>query len=630
MELLRFHGVSKDYGYRPVLRDVSFRISAGQKLGLIGANGAGKTTIVNLLLSADSPNGGVITRAPGLRVGHVPQYVDVPPRRTVIDVILADHHRAEAALRDAEHRLAGARSSDVAAATETYNAALASYNAAGGDSFDARARGMLDALGLAGRSEQPVEQLSGGEKNVLSLAQALLAEPDLLVLDEPGNHLDFAGLSWLERFLNQFRGAILIVSHNRYLLDRVVSGILRLHNGRIDAYAGNYSAYRAQELRDKLAQQADYVANQKRLAQLEELVRRFREIASVRPDPAWGKRLRARVSQLERERAQAVERPEAETSPLRMRLSSKGSKADIALQVRSYAKAYGDLVLFENGDIDISCGERVALVGPNGSGKTTFVREVVERGGWDDSTIRVGPSLRVGYCAQNQELLDDRLTVLDQVLFEEGMTRQRAFDVLGRFLFGENDFDKRVGDLSGGERNRLQLALIFVRQPDFLILDEPTNHLDIPACEAIEDALSDFKGTVLVISHDRYFLDKVAERVIEVRDRQFEPFVGNFSEYWAARAPTLPSAQARVSTRRHARERKPTQPRQKPRATVEGAAALQALIEEAERERVVLERRMSDAFSRGDHREGTRASHVLAEHQKRLDRLYAEWMAADA
>jgi ATP-binding cassette, subfamily F, member 3 len=236
------------------------------------------------------------------------------------------------------------------AALDAYEAARAAYERAGGDGLRSRAVAMLDALGLAGRGEQRVGALSGGEKNVLSLTQALLAEPDLLVLDEPGNHLDFAGIAWLEGFLTRFRGAVLLISHNRYLLDRVVTSILHLDDGRVTSYAGNYSAYRATALRAKLAQRADYVADQKRLAQLEALVKRFEEIARRTADPAWGKRLRARKSQLNRAKEDATEKPAAEASKIRMNFTAEASRADIALQVRGYSKAFGERRLFEGAE----------------------------------------------------------------------------------------------------------------------------------------------------------------------------------------------------------------------------------------------------------------------------------------
>jgi ATP-binding cassette subfamily F protein 3 len=634
MEILRFASVGKDYGHRLVLRDVSFRINAGQKVGLIGANGAGKTSILRLITGEEPATSGVITRAASLRVGYVPQHVEETGDATAMQRLLAANTAAHDALRAAEAALAAAASDALDAAMASYDAAHEAYERAGGDAFPSRAAGMLDALGLGGRAETPVRALSGGEKNVLSLAGALLAEPELLVLDEPGNHLDFAGIAWLEDFLAKFAGAVLIVSHNRYLLDRVVDTILLLEDGAVREYAGNYSAYRATQLRDKLAQRADYVANQKRLAQLEELVKRFQEYAKRTADPAWGKRLRARKSQLERERAQAVERPAAEASKLKMQLNAEGSRADVALQVRGYRKSFGERVLFDDASMDIATGERVALVGPNGAGKTTLLRDIVAHGDWGDPHIRIGPSLRVGYCAQAQETLDEARTVIGEILQFEGMNHDRAFNVLRQFLFTRDDLDKRVGMLSGGERNRLQLAKLNVQQPDFLILDEPTNHLDIPACEVIEDVLSNFKGTVLLVSHDRYLLDKIADRVIELRGGGFAPFEGNFSEFWLSRQAEARRQTARVTTR--AKQREPTVSKQSqagaPAVQVASpaVAALQRRIEEAEAERLRLEQRVSAAFTRGDHREGAAASKRLERHRARLDDLYEQWAAAEA
>jgi ATP-binding cassette subfamily F protein 3 len=651
MEVLRFANVRKDYGHRLVLRDVSFRINAGQKAGLIGANGAGKTSIIRLITGEEPASGGAITRAPSLRVGYVPQHVEDTGDMTAMQRLLAGNTAAHDALRAAEAALATASSDALDASMTSYDAAHEAYEHAGGDAFPSRAAGMLDALGLAGRAETPVRALSGGEKNVLSLAGALLAEPELLVLDEPGNHLDFAGIAWLEDFLAKFAGAVLIVSHNRYLLDRVVDTIFVLEDGAVREYPGNYSAYRATQLRDKLAQRADYVANQKRLAQLEELVKRFQEYAKRTADPKWGKRLRARKSQLEREREQAVERPAAEASKLKLRLNAEGSRADVALQVRGYSKAFGERVLFDDASLDIATGDRVALVGPNGAGKTTLLRDIIDRGDWGDAHIRIGPSLRVGYCAQSQETLDDARTVIGEILQFEGMNHDRAFNVLRQFLFTRDDLDKRVGMLSGGERNRLQLAKLNVQQPDFLILDEPTNHLDIPACEVIEDVLSSFKGTVLLVSHDRYLLDKIADRVIELRDGGFAPFEGNFSEFWLSRQAERRQT-ARVATRAKQRDvadskggaqpppavndgARTSRGPHPPPAAASGArttdvAALQRRIEEAEAERLRLEQRVSAAFTRGDHREGAAASKQLERHRARLDDLYEQWAAAEA
>jgi len=622
MLLAKFENVTKLYGVQTVLDGASFQISSGRKLGLIGPNGSGKTTILRILLGQEPPTEGRAHRAGGVRVGYVPQHVTFDPEQTVMEHVLAEHGRVEAALRHEEEALATASGEEMPRALAAYQRARDAFDRIGAERFPAKAEAMLDALGLPGRGGQRIARLSGGERNILSLAEALLAEPDLLVLDEPGNHLDYMGLAWLEDFLNRFAGAVLVVSHNRYLLDGVVDGVLELSRGTVRYFEGGYSSYRAKRLGELVAQQADYVANQKRLARLEALVKKFAEIARRTADPAWGKRLRARRSQLAREKRQAVDKPDLGPAAMCLDLATDASRANVALQIRGYSRAFGEQSLFEDAELDVACGERVALVGPNGCGKTTLLRDIIAHGSWEHSTIRIGPSLTVGYCAQGQEVLDDDRTIVEEIKAVQPMGEHEALRLLGRFLFGRDDLHKRVAELSGGERNRLQLARLMVQRPDFLILDEPTNHLDIPAREAIEEALDEFEGTILAVSHDRYFLDKVVRRVVEVRGRKLVSYAGSFGDFWLARqASGAVGAVGRVSTRHKHRASG-----RKARAD---ARDLERRIDDLERTKAELESRIAVALAANDRREARRATKHLHRLQTDLDGLYGKWMAMD-
>ncbi len=624
MQVASLHNITTHYGGQNVLRGVSFGINAGEKLGLIGANGSGKTTILRILMGQEEPVGGTVVLASGTRVGYVPQYVEGDDDELVIDWLLAEHLALAEELRLREEKLAAATGDEVEAAMRAYQEARDGYDRIDADLWPERALKILGSLGLQGKERQKIGSLSGGEKNVLSLARALLDEPDFLVLDEPGNHLDFMGLAWLEEFLIKFKGAVLIVSHNRHTLDRVVEGILTLEDGRVTRYEGGYSAYRATRLRDLLAQQADYGANQKRLAQVEALVKRLELTARARPSTAAGKRLRARRSQLAREKAQAVDKPTMGVSAIAADFGGERTQANIVLQLRGYSKAFGELSLFENVDFDITSGERVAIVGPNGSGKTTLLRDIVTNGEWENEVIRIGPSIRTGYAAQEQEVLKGDRTIIEELMESPPPSSETAaFALLRKFLFNRDDLRKQVSNLSGGERNRLQLARLTKLKPNFLILDEPTNHLDIPAREAVEDALSEYEGSILVVSHDRYFLDKIVNRVVELQDRRLVSFDGNFSEFWQARNEPLPRETGRVATR-GADRRRARADRAEQRADV---ATLERRISEAEEQKLDLEQRAVEAFERRDSREGRRLSRQLERLRGMLENLYRQWTA---
>ena len=609
--MVSFHHVSKHYGGHDVLTDVSFQVNPGDRVGLIGANGAGKSTVLHLLLGAQRPSAGSVVVGPDLKIGHVPQQLEAAPAMKMRDFLLGQVAPVEEALRAAERALAEAAEEQMAGALQRYQSARDRYEAAGGDQAGWQADRVLQHVGLTHAGAAAVGQLSGGERNLLALARALMMDPGLLVLDEPGNHLDYAGLEWLEEALVTFAGAVLLVSHNRRLLDRTVTRILELKGGRVREYAGNYSEYQLTRLQGLVAQRADYVASQKRIAQLQALVARLAAIAAVRTDKAHGKRLRARRSQLAREETRAVARPDVKDSAVSVVLPEAESRANVALQVNGYHRSFGDRVLFRDAHLAIACGERLALVGPNGCGKSTLLRDIVTLGDWEHPVLRVGPSLTIGYCAQHQETLEEDQTILQAFLAMGLGNRQAVLAALSGYLFGWDDLDKPVGALSGGERNRLQLAAAVQRKASFLILDEPTNHMDIPSCEAIEDALADYSGTVLVVSHDRYLLDKVATAVVEVRDQGLHRFPGGFSEYWVWRKrldrPALPAVAKP--------ERQPADP------------PMEARIERLESEKQELERQVSQALQSGDRTAERRHTARLHRVVRQIDRLYEEWAA---
>jgi len=624
MQVATLNNISAHFGGQDVLKGVSFSINSSDRLGLIGANGSGKTTILRVLMGEEEPSKGSVTLASGTRLGYVPQYVDGDDDDLVMDWLLAEHIALGDALKASEDRLASASSDGAEAALNAYQDALENYDRYETDRWPQRAPRILDSLGLNGKEGQIIGSLSGGEKNILSLARALLIEPNFLVMDEPGNHLDFMGLAWLEEFLLRFKGAVLVVSHNRHTLDRVAQGILELEDGKVTRYKGGYSEYRSTKLRDLISQQADYGSNQKRLAQLEALVKRLELTARARPSLTAGKRLRARRSQLKRENAQAVEKPTMDVSAIDANFGSEKTQSNIVLRLRGYNKAYGDMSLLEDVDFDLSSGERVAIIGPNGSGKTSLLRDVISEGSWDNDTVRIGPSVRLGYAAQEQEVLEGNKTILDVIMEAPPRSNETtAFAHLRKFLFDRHDLNKKVSNLSGGERNRLQLARLTKLKPNFLILDEPTNHMDIPAREAIEEALDEYDGSILVVSHDRYFLDKVVNRVVELEDRDLVSFDGNFSEFWQARREPLTRETGRVTTRGSNRR----ETRAKHAEERSGLASLERRIKEAEADKLDLENRVGQAFENRKDKDGRRLNKQLERVSGLLEDMYEQWVS---
>jgi ATP-binding cassette subfamily F protein 3 len=628
MPLVECIELHKDWSGTSIIESATFSIQPGEKVGMVGRNGCGKTSLLRILEGSDQDYRGLVRRSLGLSIALVEQRFEPPAGKSCVETLLEETEKIRARIAVLEENLSSAT------ALDAYGVLTAKYAAAGGELAEEGARRLLGRAGLASVADAPAAALSGGEKNVLGLAR--MDGPDLLLLDEPGNHLDFAGLAWLEEFIRGERRAILMVSHNRQLLDRSVDRILELEDTRISAYAGGWSSYRLEKLRKAAAQGKDWQADRKKIERLEALVRRFADIARARPDPAWGKRLRARRHQLERERAAAAERPDLGGKKMRVAFGESSTKSDYALIVKGYSKAYGARLLIEGAELDLLAGERAALVGPNGSGKTSFIRDLVAaEGRWDEGgSIRVGPSMRIGYCAQEQEVFQGDLSVIAE--FEAlGGRADEVWKLLRRYLFDRSVLDMAVRDLSGGERNRLQIARAVFLGATFLVLDEPTNHLDIEGREALEEGLSEYGGTILAVSHDRWFLEKVAERIVLLEEGRFVPYEGSFAEYWRDLGAPRAGIKSGIEGRGRAvaagaggsRHAKATQslPSSSP-AALGGtrARAIEDRITSLEKRREELERVSAAATADRDFARAGRAAGDAAAAARLLEGLYSE------
>lgn len=546
-------GVNYTYFDRPVLSDLSWEIQAGQKIGLVGANGGGKSTLLQLLLGRLTPDAGAIFRKRELTIGYLPQDLGGDPEvdmaRSMLETVLSGSPEIaglRSALAEREAQMAEPEvysdATRLARVLEAHGKLLHAYEAAGGLTFENRARSTLRDLGLLESDfDRPLAILSGGQAKLAALARLLVWGPDLLLLDEPDNHLDVTGKERLEKLVRAYPGAVVIVSHDRYLLDQVVDRIAELERGQVVVWPGTYSVYAVNKQLAVMRQEQMYRAQQKRVAQIEAAIARWELAAKTLQDERAARQARSRHKMLER--MDRIERP-AEQSRMRLELGGwRGSQKVLeahAMEKWFADKQTGELKSVLSGlDLLVWHGERVGLVGPNGAGKSVLFRCILHEAGLggeppDGGIIKLGPSVRIGYYAQQHETLNPEWTLIEAVRDAKPMYENDAIAFLARFLFDYLAAQKQVRHLSGGERSRLQLARLMLSDVNFLLLDEPTNNLDIPSAEVLEGALEGFAGTVLVISHDRYFLDRMVDRVVGLEEGRLIEVAGGYSDYLAA------------------------------------------------------------------------------------------------
>jgi ATP-binding cassette subfamily F protein 3 len=530
MSLIHATNLSKSFGSEDIFSDISLSVPQRARIGMVGPNGVGKTTLLRILLGLEDASSGKVVRARGIRIGYLPQEAALDSSKTLWDecltvfIPLIEKQKELAAL---EHQMS--ESEDPEQIIPIYGRLQAEFEALGGYTFELRIRQTLIGLGFDRDDEQrPVTQLSGGQRTRAYLAKLLLDNPDLLLLDEPTNHLDIQAVEWLEDYLSEWDGGVLLVSHDRYFLDRVVNTIWEM-TPALEVYRGNYSAFLMQREERYERALVTYQSQQEFIEKEEEYIRR--NMAGQNTRQAQG-----RLKRLERLLAEARLAPPQQTKTIRLKMQTNLRAGDLVLRTYDLKVGYQDdkQVLFEAPDLLLKRGECAAVIGPNGAGKTTFLKTLLEQIPPLAGEVRMGASLKIGYFAQAHEGLKPELTLMQEI--EELAPRMlpgEVRDYLAKFLFTGDDVYKTVDVLSGGERGRMALARLAMQGANLLLLDEPTNHLDLPSQEILQRVLAEFGGTILLVSHDRYLIDALATQIWEVlpAEHRLRTFKGTYSEY---------------------------------------------------------------------------------------------------
>ena len=523
MERIRMIGLGKSFGVRQVFSNVSFEIKEGDRIALVGPNGAGKSTLLKCILGIEELDEGQVVMSPVASIGYLQQDVNLGDASLAEEIETAweDVHALENKLQELTAYLETHEASESDLQRLDYLQNRLEW--LGGYDYEQKTKRIVYGLGFTDEDlYKPANAFSGGQKTRINLAKALVRSPDFLFLDEPTNHLDMEMLEWLEGYLSSYRGGILIVSHDRYFMDRIVTGVVELDHHKATTYRGNYSRYVAQREERLKADTIAYEKQQEYIKKTEEYIDKYR--AGIK-----SKMARGRQSQLNR--LERLEAPETSHS-LDFKFPPAAMSADKVLVLDHVSIGYKtDDPIIDDVSVVVRRGESVALIGPNGAGKSTMVKAIVGELFPIEGHIDIGNRVQVGYFSQEHEELHDRWQVVDEIINNYNFTEEKARNVLGSFLFKGNDVFKLVGDLSGGERARLALLKLFLQGDNFLILDEPTNHLDVPTREIVERALQQFGGTCFIISHDRYFLDQVSTRTLVLENKGITEYLGNYSYY---------------------------------------------------------------------------------------------------
>ncbi len=626
--------ISKSFGTDEILKDISFHINEHEKTAIVGINGAGKSTLLKIIMRILSADAGDVVLSKHISVGYLAQYQEISGTRTIFEEALSAKEelvQMEMQLREMEEKMPAEKGEALERLLEKYNRLHHAFELKNGYAYRSEVTGIIRGLGFSEEDfHRPVAELSGGQKTRVFLGKLLLTKPDLLILDEPTNHLDMSSIAWLETFLSNYTGAVLIVSHDRYFLDKIVTKVIELSRHQASVFRGNYSDYAVKKAAVRKAEQKAWENQQREIKHQEEVIAKLKSFNREKSI----KRAESREKMLDK--VERLDRPAQENADMKIRFHPAVTSGNDVLEVTRLAKSFGNNRLFSDISFEIKRGEHVALIGDNGTGKTTLLKIINEMIPFDAGEISFGTNVHVAYYDQEHQVLNDAKTLFEEISDEHpGMNNTQIRSMLAAFLFTEDDVFKRVGDLSGGEKGRLSLAKLMLSEANFLILDEPTNHLDIISKEILEEALNQYDGTVLFVSHDRYFINKAASRILDLTDQTVVNYIGNYDYYLEKRevqmAKIRPEKNDRNGLQKNDSAKEEWKQKKEEQAKERKKAAQLNRTEEEIADKEAEIKVLNDELNDPDHATNSAKLSEIHERmtqvQEALERLYETWEA---
>ncbi len=632
--ILACQNISKAFGADEIIQHASFHIEENEKAAIVGINGAGKTTLLRIIMGELEADEGEVSLAKNKSIGYLPQNPDIAGNRTIYEEVLSakqDLIAMQQELIRMEQQMSLLKGEDLEKLMESYNRRNLEFEQKGGASYKSEVTGVLKGLGFLDEEfTKHMQELSGGQRTRVCLGKLLVTKPDVILLDEPTNHLDIGSITWLETFLLNYKGAVVIVSHDRYFLDRVVRKVVELDRCKVSVFSGNYSDYAVKKAQVREAQLKQYYNQQQQIKHQEEVIAKlksFNREKSIR-------RAESREKMLDK--IERLEKPVEENTDIHLRLTPRIASGNDVLSVDGLAKSYPGQRLFGDLSFEIKRGERVALIGDNGTGKTTILKIINGMVQADGGTVRLGANVHIGYYDQEHQVLHKEKTLVEEISDEyQSLTNTEIRNVLAAFLFTGDEVFKRISELSGGERGRVSLAKLMLSEANFLILDEPTNHLDITSKEILEQALNRYAGTVFFVSHDRYFINKAATRILDLTGETLVNYIGNYDYYlekckeltpiYAPGKEAVQKAEEASSNKTEWKQKKEAQARlrklENDRKRTEGQ------IEAAEQRVKELEEAFLDSEVATNSAKLQELHQEYQEKQKELESLYEQWEA---